>query len=442
MLITIDGCSTAASPRPQWEVFVATDAPVPQLGEELLVEVLDDEGNLQSPASRRFIDASHASAWPISFGIVPDNQQASPRIRVRLYRLDETGANGLPDGASLLDATATLLPGTGLTRVDLVLQMACFGVASDPASRQTCDPVTKGLAPEPRLSAALDLATLPAPGSWPDARQVSCHGQVPPGMTCIPGGVFLLGTEHFFPATTATDPLPQRLVLLAPFALDTSEVTVGQVRALVREQGLPPPDEPNTSGSSTMRTEACTYRGVDDGSNDDAPANCLPWVTADRACHALGRRLPTESEWEYAARNLAEESLYPWGTDPDACDHAIVAQGFGGFVDATECEDPTSTKSYGPIAGGSALDVTELGILNLAGNVSEWVEDLFAPYAGGCWSGSAPLVDPACASGPAGHSIRGGSWQDATYNANSTSRTESLTDEASEAVGFRCAVSM
>lgn len=435
------GCGGQGTARDQWEVFVGTDAPIPQLGQELLVEMLDESGQPELPASVRFIDATHA-AWPVSFGVVPDGEHARPRVRVRLYRLDETGSDGLPTGAALLDATASLPPPSGVTRVGLALAMACFGVAADPGGRRTCDPTTKQLVAEPTLHRAVDPTTLPRPGSWPDAARVPCLPHVAPGMTCAPGGAFLLGTQHFFRDTTDTDPLPQRLVVLHPFAIDTAEVTVGQVRSLVRAEGLQPPIEQGATASAGVRTEACTYRGVNDASNDDAPANCLPWVTADRACRAMGKRLPTEAEWEYVARNLDEETTYPWGSDPAVCDYAVVARGYSVYVDATECEPSGSTTPPGPVAGGSALDKTALGVLNLGGNVSEWVADFFAPYSGACWSVGVPLIDPSCESSSMGHSIRGGSWQDAVTKASSTSRSVSDADGASEAVGFRCAMSM
>jgi formylglycine-generating enzyme len=435
------GCGSAP-PRAQWLVFVGTDAPVPALGQQLLVELLDSGGTVQSPSSSRFLDASHPAAWPISFGIVPDPAQAAPRIRVRLYRLDQTGSDGLPVGASLLDATATLPSPSRVTRVGLSLRMACFGVASDPSAKRTCDPATGALALEPTLQPGVAPETLPTVGSWPDATTVPCGTAAPDGMTCLAGGAFLLGTQQFFPEGLATEPVPQHLVVLRPFALDTAEVTVGQVRSLVEAGTVPPPTMRDAAATGGVRAEECTYLGSGDGSNDAAPANCMPWTSAALVCEVMSKRLPTEAEWEYAARNLGEQTPYPWGNDSNVCDHAVVARGVGVFVDPTECEPTGGTVAPGPVAGGSALDTTALGILNLGGNVSEWTADFFAPYSASCWSGGDPLVDPSCQAPSNAHAVRGGSWQSDVNDASSTARQDPANDDASEAVGFRCALSM
>jgi formylglycine-generating enzyme required for sulfatase activity len=99
------------------------------------------------------------------------------------------------------------------------------------------------------------------------------------------------------------------------------------------------------------------------------------------------------------------------------------------------------------------LDVVENGVpsvggvvLNLAGNVDEWVADVFDAYSGPCWQrGSALLVDPACTAALAGaslHTIRGGSWQIQALAASVHNRTASTADGIAVATGFRCAVSM
>jgi formylglycine-generating enzyme required for sulfatase activity len=353
--------------------------------------------------------------------------------------LDATGSDGLPSGTSLLDATATLPAANGVTRVGLALAMACFGVASDPAAKRTCDPGTKALAPEPVLEPGAAPEGLPSPGTWPGGVSVPCSGAPPPGMACLSGGAFLLGSQQSFPDTPATDPQPRHLVVLSPFAIDLAEVTVGQVRSLVEAGGVPAPAAPGDT-ASLLRSEECTYRG--DASNDDAPANCLPWSTADAACRSMGKRLPTEAEWEYAARNLGDETPYPWGSDAAVCTYAVVARGVGPLADPTECELFESATVPGPVAGGSPLDQTSMGVSNMAGNVSEWTADFFAPYSSACWTGGDPLGDPSCQTPSASHSVRGGSWQSAVRQALGAARYAPDSDGPSEAIGFRCAVSM
>jgi sulfatase modifying factor 1 len=434
-------CGSAPA-RTQWLVFVGTDAPVPQLGQQLLIEIIDSDGSVISPDDRRFIDASRTSAWPVSFGIVPDRLPSNPRLHVRLYRLDQAGSDGLPVGTALLDATATLPTPNGITRVAVPLSMTCFGVAPALASAQTCNPATGQLAPEPTLVAGVPGAdALPSPGSWPPGVSVPCTG-ARTGMTCLAGGAFLLGSEQFLPNSSLSDPVPQHLVVVAPFALDTDEVTVGALRPLVVSGAISPPLVNNAATVPGDGTEFCTYLGAANASNDGAPANCLAWAEADQACRAMGKRLPTEAEWEYAARNLSEGSPYPWGNDSNVCADAIVARGVSPLGEPAECEPPGGTVPAGPLAGGAAIDATSLGIRNLGGNVAEWTADFFAPYASPCWSGDAPLTNPSCQSPSASHTVRGGSWQSAVFDAAGFERTVPSSDDASEAIGFRCAMSL
>jgi formylglycine-generating enzyme required for sulfatase activity len=420
-------CSGEVAPaRDQWRVHLATDAPVPQLGEQLVAELLDDAGNLLSPDSRRLIDASQASHWPLSFGVVPDRPTARPRLRVRLYRLEETGGDGLPAGNTLIDATATLPPASGLTDVALTLAMACFSVPSQPAQHLTCDPTTGSLGPEPILAAGIDPRSLPAPGSWPPAAVVPCPTTPPQGMVCVPGGVFLLGSVHYpsIEVGKATPPLPQRLVQLHPFAMDRTEVDAGVVSDLAKRGLVPAPSCAADAGS---------------------PARCVPWTTANAVCHELGKRLPTEAEWEYAARNLQQESPYPWGWDTNVCAHAVVARAFDTNGDPLQCQStPTGTLPFGPVATADPYDVsTPLGILHLGGNVSEWVADQFDPYDGPCWSGATLHVDPRCDQASSGmRSVRGGSWNDVAASASSVVRKADAETTSNAGIGFRCAVTL
>ena len=441
-LALLGGCAGQATARAQWKVYVATDAPIPQLGQQLLVELIDQTGKDVSPQETQLVDGSRAELWPVSFGVIPPTS-GSVRLRVRLYRLDETGSDGSPQGNMLLDATATLPPvAGGVDAVAMTLKMSCFGIAADLAGHRTCDPGSGQLAPEPTLPSAGDLATLPAVGSWPSAAVVPCSSVAPTGMQCVPGGAFLLGAAQFF--SGSQDPSPERLVQLHPFAVDIDEVTVQQVRSLVQSQGLLPPVTRNPDPSSAENE--CTYTSTA-GSNEGAPANCVTWGQADQACSLMHKRLPTEAEWEYVAGNMALKTPYPWGTANDVCDYAIVAHGRALSGEDFECLSAQNSFTPGPVTGGSTNDVNLLGVRNLGGNVSEWVADVFNPYSGPCWqTGSTLLVAPQCTAAVAktsNHSLRGGSWQVSPFLAYSYQRDSGLPgDPAGVGVGFRCAVDL
>lgn len=431
------GCAQDAAPaRAQWKIFLATDAPVPQFGAQVLVEILDGT----TPPQRRILDGSTALRWPLSFGLVPDDVSKPVRLRVRLFRAAMTGADGLPKSDALIDETATLPPiGRGVTTVGLTLPMACFNVAPQVDAAMTCDPATQQLAPEPTLPLLTSLAELPAAGSWPPAARVDCQGEVPAGMKCMVGGAFILGNPSFPPIDDEWDPLPERLTQLSAFALDEDEFTVGQYRILVQAKGL---REPLPAGSNPdAPTGLCTYLGKSQSSADSKPVNCVDWAGADSACKALGKRLPTEAEWEYAGGNLQAETPYPWGLEPSFCDHAVLARGRFGIGEPIECLQQGNTQfPPGPVPGGMDQDMTLFGVRNMAGNLAEWVADPFNPYTAPCWR----LLDPLCTASSSGfaHGLRGGSWQTNRFLAAVFIRHPSSDDGPSGAVGFRCAISM
>jgi formylglycine-generating enzyme required for sulfatase activity len=440
------GCpGQVAGPRAQWKVYLATDAPVPQLGQQVLAEILDASGN---PQSSRLIDGSRSELWPISFGVVPDSAADSPRIRVRFYRLDETGADGSPAGNMVIDATATLPPsGGGITETSLVLAMACFGVAADVTAAQTCNPSTGQLDAEPTLSAGVDLASLPGVGSWPPAAPVPCSGTPPANMVCAPGGVFILGSNQYFPIGGGSDPVPEHLVQLAPFAIDADEVRVSDIAALIKAGKL---TAPGTGDPGMATPPECTYENASD--TTAYPVNCVSWSTANQACTLLGKRLPTEAEWEYVAGGLGAKLPYPWGADANICNYAVVASGRALVPEPFECL--ASGEPPGPHAlGGTVPDVVESDVpsiggqvLHLGGNVDEWVADVFDSYSGPCWqTGATLLVNPVCTAAVAGasnHAIRGGSWQLDALSAAVHARDVSVADGPAVATGFRCAISM
>lgn len=431
------GCGpTVADARPQWTIVLATDATVPELGDRLLIEVLDAKGDVACPGCRREVGAGDPGAWPVSFGLVPGGKVAM--VRGRLYRAADTGADGLPGSALIIDATGKLPSAEGATKVPLVLSMACFGVVGDPAKSSTCDPKTGALAAIPTLPTITDDAALPRPGTWGPARPVPCKAAPPPGMKCVPGGAFLLGNSHAFNPTEDLYPRPEHLVHLSPFALDEREVTVGDMEALVAE-GVPAPIK--QSPDPTKVEHFCTYVSASDQMSNGMPLNCVDFALAQKICEKQGKRLPSEAEWEYAAGNLGRETPFPWGEDSDACANAIVGRGFAGGIGITSCRNDTTPG--GPVAGGSAADVTELGLHDMGGNMNEWCADTFSPYTAPCWNGASVLEDPVCAAaGAPGHSIRGGSWDFYPYAAHPYTRDVSVKDGPAPSTGVRCAVSM
>jgi formylglycine-generating enzyme len=418
--------------RPQWMVTLSTDAQIPGFGSRLLLEVSDDESD--EPFQRRVFEVSDESAWPVSFGIVPGATR-SPRLRARLFRADQVGIRGEPDSKNLIDLIVRLPPldePEGIRHVELPMPMACFGMLPDPTQRVSCSAWSGGLEPEVTLTAVGRLS----PGSWAPGVRQPCEGASPEGMICQPGGAYFLGASSQGEDPFSEAVSPARLVQLSSFAMDSAEMSIGVVRELVASGQL---DE---SGILTNQDRAkCTYHGVNDATRDGYPLNCVAWDAAQRVCQLLGKRLPTESEWEYAAGNLSDKTLYPWGDDPDVCTYSVVARnvvGDTGFCIAGRKADLEKS--------GNPKDVTALGVRNLAGNLAEWTSDVSTSYDSNCWPATERLMlNPTCAAdgvSETGHSVRGGAWDLPPDTARVSRRELNTSDRASVGRGFRCALSL
>lgn len=432
-----------AAPRPQWVVVIATDAPVPQLGDRLLVELLGAAGNAACTGCRRLFGMAGPEAWPLSFGI-PDPGGVGLRLRVRLFRSDHSDAGGSPFGALTIDAVG-LLPDThdDVRRVSLALFAACAGVPADVAGARSCDPRSGALVP--RTLDDDEATTRPAPGSFASAQTTPCPRAAPEGMVCIEGGLFARGSATFeLDENRPGRSVPERLVRLSPFAMDRTEMTVKATRELVRKTGIDRPVQRSADAP------VCTYT-LEPGDFEDYPVNCITRARAAAACEARGARLPTEAEWEFAAGDRDQEKRYPWGADPDVCRHAVVGrarvpiEGDEVAGSSTVCRGSAGAPPvpFGPRPVTEGDDVTALGLRHMGGNVGEWLADQFAPYDGHCSDGPSVLVDPRCdkAEEPV-FLTRGGSWNQPPYQAQTTFRSPYGADLAVVQLGFRCAQSL
>jgi formylglycine-generating enzyme len=445
LVAALAGCSGEAEPRPEWIVTVSTDAPLPQLGDRLLIETLTNDGQLACADCRRVLSAASADDFPVSFSVVPNGQRLL--LRTRLYRSTSVGTDGLPDSSFLIDRVAFLPETSTRRKVAMELPLTCFGVAVDWSARQACAAGSAKLAPFAEL-AEPEGAPL-EPGTAPLATQRDCVGSAPSGMRCIPGGLFVLGDERLLRISPDTDPRPERLVRLSPFFLDEEELTVGAVRALVQAGEIGA--EPTWRGETGDRTSTCTYLGDDADENDAAPITCVSRELAQEACQALGKRLPSEAEWEYAAGNATRETMFPWGSDLNVCQYAVLARVAASvrFViertgaDNTCLGEASAGALTGPIVAGHPLDVTELGIRNLAGNVAELVADRLSPYTAPCWQAAGVLENPVCdqaADDTFAYALRGGAWGSLPLSAPAAARSGEGAGVARDPqVGFRCA---
>jgi formylglycine-generating enzyme required for sulfatase activity len=180
-------------------------------------------------------------------------------------------------------------------------------------------------------------------------------------------------------------------------------VTVAAYRACVTAGACPRPAK--TSG-------ACTY----DADDPDLPVSCVHWSDAEAYCGFVGKRLPTEREWEYAARG-PYALPFPWGAGP-SCGNAITLLN---EQSGRSCAKRPARVGTHP--GGASV----FGVQDMSGNVEEWTADWYVE-----------LLGPAARSGSA-HVLRGGGWLSAPSQARTTARNWGSAVEAGANVGFRCA---
>jgi formylglycine-generating enzyme len=444
-------CSDTGDPRDQWTVSITTDAPVPSLVDRALVEVVGDDGQLACGDCRRQLGLpTDPKSWPISFGVAATSAGRPLHVRVRLYRAQRSGADGFPLPATTIDRIAKLPPASGDTAVGLVLRGECLGIPANATTRDGCVGPDRSLLPEATLPVGPPDRSV-VPGSWVRSARRPCVGNVPEGMTCVPGGFFVLG-DAMAQTAIRTPPRPERFVTVPPFALDQQEMTVGAFRKLVAQRRVT---------AATVRADdplalagQCTYLGTTDGSNDGLPINCVTHKVAADACQALGRRLPTEAEWEWAAGNLELETFYPWGDQGDPCDLADVGLGRftleGSYLESALCRarPGRDTETAGLPRTANPGDTTSLGIRGLAGGVSEWTQDYLQAYDAPCWSPTEPfLTNPRCAaaeraSGAANFVLRGSSWSDTPGFTSTLQRQGAGPTSSYPSIGFRCAVSL
>ncbi|MCO6451317.1 MAG: SUMF1/EgtB/PvdO family nonheme iron enzyme [Caldilineales bacterium] len=222
------------------------------------------------------------------------------------------------------------------------------------------------------------------------------------GMTLVyvPGGPFVMGSQASDP-NAQPDESPQRTVTLDGFWIDRTEVTNERYTACVKAGVCAPIVSPRS----------------DMIDRPDLPVIGVAWGEASAYCAWVGRRLPTEAEWEKAARG-ANARLYPWGDQLDTAMLVNIDFRVGDFNDV----------------GANSDDRSPYGVMDMAGNAPEWVADWYQSdaYAQG------DVVNP---QGPAKSMVRvqrGGAWNAAPSAARAANRFWAFPDR-NDFTGFRCA---
>lgn len=213
----------------------------------------------------------------------------------------------------------------------------------------------------------------------------------------ISGGTFTMGDVNGEPSE-----YPERTIRLDAFRIDRTEVT-------------------RQAYAACVAAGACDQAAFSREADPDHPVTGVSWLDAERYCRWRGARLPTEAEWEYAARGR-DYRKWPWpgAFDPRRANTRSDVDGF------------ERTSPVGHFESGAS----PFGALDMAGNVAEWTADVFDP--------STYRAEPVAAN-PQGPEegrervVRGGSWADGPHRVRVASRRAKAPTEVDDATGFRCA---
>ncbi len=263
----------------------------------------------------------------------------------------------------------------------------------------------------------------PEPLEAPDGTPMLACGEGPGEMACVPGGPFSRGNDE-----GPENERPQATVWLQTYWIDRNEVT-------------------NAEYTACEKTGACPQSGPQyvDFDRPKQPINGVSWFDARAYCEAQGKRLPTEAEWEKAARGT-DGRMYPWGNEPATCDHAIIKGVEGRGCGLKKKGDKPDTGRVWEVGSRPA---NQFGLFDMAGNSFEWVQDWYTRSYTECGADCEGL-DPR---GPCDGAdecpaykhkvVRGGSWYWGPEYATTTYRRAHVPkNEPFHHFGFRCAADL
>jgi len=242
-------------------------------------------------------------------------------------------------------------------------------------------------------------------------------------MVLITQGEFLMGAAEA-DKNAGSDEKPQHMVFLSDYYIDSAEVTNSLYQACVE------------AGVCTLPQERTSYIRENYYGNpdfDSYPVIQVDWNQARTYCEWRGARLPTEAEWEKAARGT-DGRIFPWGISFESrltnfCDKNCPLE----WADNNSDDGYPDTSPAESFPGGAS----PYGLLNMAGNVYEWVQDWYQET----YYLNSPYENPLGPSTGVLHIVRGGSWSDGSNGLRASYRSSNAPADYSGSIGFRCAYS-
>ncbi|MCP9440122.1 MAG: formylglycine-generating enzyme family protein [Nitrospira sp.] len=243
-------------------------------------------------------------------------------------------------------------------------------------------------------------------------------------MVLVPAGEFLMGSDKKKDRLAYRSELPQRQVYLDAFEISKYEVTALEYLKFVLETNRSPQIDWRYDGGNFQESMA------------HHPVMHVSWYDADAYCKWRGMRLPTEAEWEKAARGV-DGRLYPWGDEPAGLSRANFGRtGLSGPVR----DRPERLLLYPPIISVDKYpnSVSPYGLHQMIGNVAEWVADWYDPD----YYRKAPDRNPRGPESGSTKAFRGGGWIDSTTTMRVAMRNGADPNSKYNWLGFRCARSV
>ncbi len=230
-------------------------------------------------------------------------------------------------------------------------------------------------------------------------------------MLLVEAGTFFMGKD-----VSEVDERPAHIVSLSDYYIDKYEVTNADYKVCVDELACALPKTTTFYVSSLYRNHPVTF---------------VSWENANDFCEWRDARLPTEAEWEKAARGT-DAYNYPWGNDfnDEALNFCDVECEYS-WADKSARDYYTTTAPVGLFPDGASV----YGVLDMAGNTAEWVADWYAED----YYENSPILNPLGPETGLRRVLRGGSWYDRKYDVRTFKRDELRPNVAYNYTGFRCA---